>query len=1083
VLTTCEVLPSIGWVRETEFPRQLKRLPGFFVWAARRQIRLWEHDVHRLLPWFWTILICSLSLQAETSNAHGGSFHDAQACTAPSSAWYDRQLQSLAAQLEETSSLSNTQAPRQAALLERIYRLRERVSDPAMVDGVLNAPRTRESLSPLARAEAEFLSSKIAVHNGNLERKGQPASHTLGDLLSMAKATAAVEESSANLETLFWLEKFSGTHEAESRLQRLIQLSPAPDLLFEAADLNNNPGEKTELLQSALGGDRDYFPALLKLAELESARGENIRAVLSLNGYLERHPCESEALRLSGDLNQALGDNSAALRQWNDLADRASKSLQLRFELASRFAELGFLEKARQLVESALSQHFDGDPEWQLKIRLQEQSMDAAGLWTSYRALHRLYPDDLFIEKKFRSARRRTAEPGKSVRDARNVPRTMKDASAVVARSSVAGEGLPARDRSLVNASSYEAGLRRLLAGEKVDLAENEDQPYLVDALQAAARWRMRPSSKRESSRILADIRIQRLSSSALAKSHVQRIVAVASIADAQNYSVQSVRYSPDSEQLEILRARILKTDGHIVEAEDLGDGRVSDSQSAMYFAVRSRNLRFPHLQPGDVTEIEYRLGSLEDDNPYGKYFAEVVSFGAEIEKELQRYVLISPSTIKVYFNQNEVAAPNVLAANDFNVYSWERRNLKGVVRESRSPAWSEQAPYVHVSTFSDWPELGKWYAQLIAPQFVAGPAIEQLANKIRNGNHGELERIRATHEFVMSNTRYVALEFGIYSYKPYPVEQTLGRKFGDCKDKASLIIALLQQMGIEAELALVRTQRLGTIQAAPASVALFDHAIVYIPKYDLWLDGTAEFSGLRELPVEDQGAMALTVSLDGNTKLRRIPISTPLDNYTRRSVMAQLDPEGVLHFSGVNYVRGQDAPEMRRDFARPDRQREFLQGRLAEVLPSVQLQAVSVPGTDLQNDFTLTYRGEIQPSKNRPVSIPSSWLPRPYLAALAASPSRTQPLLLSAPWTTEEELRIRLAGNAVASSLPADYAVQNEFGSATIRYTKQGDELVVSSSVQFRKLRIASEEYPAFRDFVRTLDEAFRHDIEVKLQ
>jgi transglutaminase-like putative cysteine protease len=990
------------------------------------------------------------------------------------------QFQSLASQLKESSSLSSAQAPRQAVLLERIYRLRERVSDPAMVDRVLDAARTRQSMSPLARVEVDFLSSKIAVHGGDLERNSHTSSQNLGDLLSIANARSADEDSPANLETLFWLETFGRIPEAEKHLQRLLQLNPTPELLFEAADLKSNLREKTELLRAALRSDPDYFPALLKLAELESGRGENLRAALFLNGYLKRHPCEAEAVRLSGDLNQALGDNSAALRQWNDLASRAGKSLELRFELASRFAQLGFLEKASQLVESALSQNFDGDQEWQLKIRLQEQSMDAQGLLNSYRALHRLYPNDLFIEKKLLAARGRADESGRDVRDAHTVPLPSKDARPVVLHSVVAERQLPSRDR---DESSYEAGLRRLLTGENVELAENEDQRYLEDALQAAARWRMRPRSERESSRILAEVKVQHLSSNAFAKNHVQRIVAVASLADAGNYSVQSVRYSPESEQLAILRARVLKADGHVVEAEDLGDGRVSDSQSAMYYAVRSHNLRFPHLQPGDVTEIEYRISSLEDENPYGRYFAEVISFGSEMEKDLQRYILISPSAIKVYFNQKGVAAPDTYAENDVNVHSWEARNLKAVVREGHSPAWSEQAPYVHVSTFRDWEELGKWYAQLIAPQFAVGPVIERLAEEIRTRNHGELEQIRATHEFVMSNTRYVALEFGIYSYKPYPVEQTLARKFGDCKDKASLIIALLRQMGIEAELALVRTQRLGTIQTAPASVAVFDHAIVYVPKYDLWLDGTADFSGLRELPVEDQGAIALTVNLDGNARLKRIPISAPLDNYTRRSVLAQLDPEGVLHFSGVNYVRGQDAPEMRRDFARTDRQREFLQGRLAEVLPSVQLQAVSISGPDLEKDFTLTYRGEIQSSGNRLVSIPSSWMPRPYLAALAASPRRTQPLLLSAPWTTEEELHIRLTGNSVASNLPTDYTVQNEFGSASIRYTREGNELVITSSVQFRKLRIRSEEYLAFRDFVRTLDEAFRRDVQVKLQ
>ena len=60
----------------------------------------------------------------------------------------------------------------------------------------------------------------------------------------------------------------------------------------------------------------------------------------------------------------------------------------------------------------------------------------------------------------------------------------------------------------------------------------------------------------------------------------------------------------------------------------------------------------------------------------------------------------------------------------------------------------------------------------------------------------------------------------------------------------------------------------LGDVVTEPASIALFNHAIVYVPKYELWLDGTAEYAG-RELPLEDQGALTLTVSLSGAAQIR----------------------------------------------------------------------------------------------------------------------------------------------------------------------------------------------------------------------
>ena len=78
-----------------------------------------------------------------------------------------------------------------------------------------------------------------------------------------------------------------------------------------------------------------------------------------------------------------------------------------------------------------------------------------------------------------------------------------------------------------------------------------------------------------------------------------------------------------------------------------------------------------------------------------------------------------------------------------------------------------------------------------------------------------------------------MGLEFGIHGYKPYKVTQVLARRFGDCKDKASLLIALLREVGVDAELVLVRTRRGGRLDPEPASLAVFDHAIVYVPKLD----------------------------------------------------------------------------------------------------------------------------------------------------------------------------------------------------------------------------------------------------------
>ena len=282
-------------------------------------------------------------------------------------------------------------------------------------------------------------------------------------------------------------------------------------------------------------------------------------------------------------------------------------------------------------------------------------------------------------------------------------------------------------------------------------------------------------------------------------------------------------------------------------------------------------------------------------------------------------------------------------------------------------------------------------------------------------------------HQLVLRNTHYVALEFGVYSYKPYPVSQIYARRFGDCKDKASLMIALLRAVGVQADFALVRTRRMGDIDDNAASVAPFNHAIVFLPKYQLWLDGTAEYAGARELPLEDQGATALTVDVNGVAVLRHIPVTTAEDNFTRRTLRAELRRDGTVEFSGDIYTRGEDAPGLRRDYEIPERQRSAVRQPLAEVFPTVRLDNVEVQGAgDLEQDVTVKFRGVLDSFAGKStVILNSSWTARKYLANLAPLGSRTQDLLLPAPWSTAEEIHFALPAGAQVIGLPADTRIE----------------------------------------------------------
>jgi hypothetical protein len=115
-------------------------------------------------------------------------------------------------------------------------------------------------------------------------------------------------------------------------------------------------------------------------------------------------------------------------------------------------------------------------------------------------------------------------------------------------------------------------------------------------------------------------------------------------------------------------------------------------------------------------------------------------------------------------------------------------------------------------------------------------------------------------------------------------------------------------------------------------------------------------------------------------------------------------------------------------------------------------------------------------------VSLRSSWMPRAYVAALAAAGTRTQDLVLPSPWTTEEEIRFALPEGAEVISLPRDQNFSGSFGSLRLHYKKSAGEIIVQSHVEFEKVRVSAQEYAAFRQFCSQVERSFRNEITVSL-
>jgi transglutaminase-like putative cysteine protease/Tfp pilus assembly protein PilF len=909
------------------------------------------------------------------------------------------------------------------------------------------------------------------------------------DLIEMARAAAESDHRNAAwLETLGQLERDHGRGPALEQLEAAAHSAPSAERWLAVAQACGEATCGFSAFNAALRAEPQNVAAHIALADYYFARGQKEKGRDLLRQAVRLQPQNFVARKRLADLYVSVGLNALALAEYEKLEHEFPGPVWLKRELASRYQDLGLHSRAEALLRSGLRTNFDGGQERALLVRILERRHDRAGLRDAYTDMARLRPTDVqpLIQ---------LAELAAGMGDVAAAEKTLRAALDIDPESAELharfGELLSASGRAhaarvelarAVELNPHLHNVRRRLEAAAATLT-NDETEYLADARELAAAVQRGAPNEQTSAVMLADVRVERVYENGLSAARVQQVYYIASEQGARDFTTRAIQYSPVSQELHILHARVHKPDGRILEADEAGETSNADANIAMYYDVRSRSLRFP-VEKGDVIEMDYRISPNSNVNPYGDYFGTLVVFGSQTPQRMKRYVLITPARRKFNVLEARLPAPAAVSLRGSErVYRWDAQDLPPLANEPRGPAVTEVAPYVHVSTFSSWQDIGRWYAQLVRPQFALDSNLRAALGKIVAGKKTKIQKINAIHQFVLRNTHYVALEFGIYSYKPYPVSQVYARRFGDCKDKAGLMIALLRAAGIEAEIALVRTRRMGEVGERATSISVFNHAIVYVPAFDMWLDGTAEYAGSRELPLEDQGAMALTVSAGGDAELRRVPVTKPSDNYTRRTVVARVQPDGSMQFSGSAYIRGEDAPGLRREYEVAERQRESVRNTLSEIFPSVHVEDVTVQAEDLEHDVMVNFRGALDTFRGkRALSLSASWMPRSYVQKLAPLATRTQDLLLPAPWTTEEELHFVLPTGASAGFVPRDKTLQTQFGSATLKYERRGRELVVRTSVQFRKLRIRPDEYPAFRDFCGQVERAFREEIKVAL-
>ena len=642
-------------------------------------------------------------------------------------------------------------------------------------------------------------------------------------------------------------------------------------------------------------------------------------------------------------------------------------------------------------------------------------------------------------------------------------------------QSGAAGEAL----RAALSVRPQDAETRELL--EQIQPEERADERWAVDADTLLAR---RTEDASFPINTLEDLTVNTVYENGLGSSFRQVAMQIHDDEGARQLRVYGIPFDPSSQRVDVRLARVYRG-GRRLEAVRYYEQSTGDARYAIYYDTRQYVVVFPDLQAGDVVELRWRVDDISHRNLFADYYGDFHFLQSFQPITRGDYVLITPEHRRFYFNEPHLDGLNheQSTENGTRTDHFFADDIPALRSEPGMPGLSEIAPYLHVSTYSTWEDVGHWYWGLIEDQLNLDDDLRRTVHQLVDDAPDLRTKVDRIHDWVVKNTHYVGLEFGIHGYKPYRVTDIVRRGFGDCKDKASVMYAMFHEAGIDAHIVLLRTRRNGAITDLPASLAVFDHAIAYVPALDLYLDGTAEHSGATELPQGDQGVTVLHVWPEG-AELRRTPVLPPDQNFRERHMELQLAADGSAVVNVHERVVGAGAQQYRSTYAAEGTRAERFERALRGLFPGLTLEEQNFNHLDdLEQPVEYSYRARVPQMARRDGAnlrlAPS--VMTDLLRGFAAQPTRRMPLDLGGTSRYVEERTIHLPAGFTAGRLPTGGVAESPFGKLSLTVEANGRTVQARTELELRRDRIPPDDYPAFRTWVESADALLREQLTLE--
>jgi len=376
-----------------------------------------------------------------------------------------------------------------------------------------------------------------------------------------------------------------------------------------------------------------------------------------------------------------------------------------------------------------------------------------------------------------------------------------------------------------------------------------------------------------------------------------------------------SFSYSGSREKLTLNWARVLRPDGTVVSARPTHE-QESDVPAALEYPVYSdtkvHRATLGGLAPGLLVDYSYTVEAREPVMPGDFFTSWSVTTGRPTRRS--RFIVDVPASLVPRLRERNLTfARTTTVAHGRRVYEWATADVpKPPLREPFASDSDGFLQGVAVAAPLGWDDVARWYAGLVRDRFAVTPELDARLAGLVEGARTALDSLRAVHRWVTQDFRYVSVALGIAGYRPRPPAEVLATMYGDCKDKATLFVALARRMGFRADPVLLSAS--GGVDTLLPSVSQFDHmiAVVERPGGRLFADLTADDIPLGQLPAPEYGQFALIVHADGRGEAVTLPLDSATANLAADSLTGSVTPDGAFAGRLVTTLTGREAEGLR---------------------------------------------------------------------------------------------------------------------------------------------------------------------------